>query len=804
MPEFEDKLDALQKRLDDLLKSQEFVQREIGQIKYEINVLRSVQQKRLNLSQADSQIKTETTAEYPPPKQNINESVNEKRDSQDPQIPPLNFPKAETDQSITPEIFSSNYAPHKVSKSNLERFIGENLISKIGILVLIIGVAIGAKYAIDNNLINPLTRIIIGYVFGLGLIGFAYKLREKYLNFSAVLLSGAMAILYFITFFAHSLYDIFNQPTAFFLMLIFTVFTVGAAISYSRQVIANIGLVGAYAIPFLLSNNSGNITFLLTYIAIINLGILVISVKKYWKSLFYLSFIFTWLTFSGWYIFQYRTAGHFNLALLFLTINFFTFYLTFILYKILAHQSVALENLSLIFANSFIFFGIGYSILDNREGFENYLGLFTVGNAVIHFVFAFTISRLKKVSADLIYLLSALVLIFLTIAVPVQLDGQLVTLLWTTEAAILFWIGRTKRIPLYEKFSLFVMLFSVLSLVVDWQQTFYYSTAQEIIKNNRPFFNGIFLTSLIFVIAFGFIFAVNRDKNYESSVKNELRKALPYLVAGIGLVVLYNAIRMEISNYFELQYLLSESAVSQPTLSGGKIFNDDLKIFNFLWQLNFTMLFLSVLALINNKKFKHQITAAVTMMLGIITLAVFLTAGLYYLGDLRRSFLEPVYAEIYNYGYIYIFIRYICYAFVAGFLFSFYKTVMEDYFGKTFSQIGFIFDFVLHISLILIFTGELVTWSEIFGYKDTYKLITSIFWGIYALGLIGIGIYQKKKYLRIGAMVLFAVTLVKLFFYDIAELGTISKTVVFVSLGIFLLIASFLYNKYKTLIFETG
>jgi uncharacterized membrane protein len=47
---------------------------------------------------------------------------------------------------------------------------------------------------------------------------------------------------------------------------------------------------------------------------------------------------------------------------------------------------------------------------------------------------------------------------------------------------------------------------------------------------------------------------------------------------------------------------------------------------------------------------------------------------------------------------------------------------------------------------------------------------------------------------------LFAVTLLKLFFYDISYLDTISKTIVFVSLGILLLIISFLYNKYKNLI----
>ena len=83
---------------------------------------------------------------------------------------------------------------------NIEKIIGENLISKIGIAILVLGVAIGTKYAIEHELISPLTRIILGYLVGLGLLGFAMKLKKKYDNFSAVLLSGAMAILYFITF----------------------------------------------------------------------------------------------------------------------------------------------------------------------------------------------------------------------------------------------------------------------------------------------------------------------------------------------------------------------------------------------------------------------------------------------------------------------------------------------------------------------------------------------------------------------------------------------------------------------------
>ena len=68
-------------------------------------------------------------------------------------------------------------SPHV--RTNIEKFIGENLINKIGIVILVIGVGIGAKYAIDHDLISPLTRIILGYILGLGLMGFAIRLKKQ-------------------------------------------------------------------------------------------------------------------------------------------------------------------------------------------------------------------------------------------------------------------------------------------------------------------------------------------------------------------------------------------------------------------------------------------------------------------------------------------------------------------------------------------------------------------------------------------------------------------------------------------------
>ncbi|HQU61027.1 MAG TPA: DUF2339 domain-containing protein, partial [Saprospiraceae bacterium] len=99
-------------------------------------------------------------------------------------------------------------------------------------------------------------------------------------------------------------------------------------------------------------------------------------------------------------------------------------------------------------------------------------------------------------------------------------------------------------------------------------------------------------------------------------------------------------------------------------------------------------------------------------------------------------------------------------------------------------------------------SSELIHWMDFFDSAQSYKLGLSILWGVIALLFIAVGIWKNKKHLRIGAIVLFSITLIKLFFYDISNLSTIAKTIVLVSLGILLLAISFLYNKYKQQILD--
>jgi len=673
---------------------------------------------------------------------------------------------------------------------NIEKIIGENLISKIGIAILVLGVAIGTKYAIEHELISPLTRIILGYLVGLGLLGFAIKLKKNYDNFSAVLLSGAMAILYFITFAAYNFFGLIPQTLTFVLMVVFTVFTVLASLNYNKQVIAHIGLVGAYAVPFLLSDGSGKVVVLFTYMAIINIGILVLAFRKYWKSLNYMAFALTWMIFVSWYLSSYQSDKHFTIASLFLCVFFVSFYITFLAYKVVQKEKFDSRDILLILANSFIFYGTGYALLDSLQTGNRFLGLFTLGNAILHFGVSTLIYRQKLGDRNLFFLVSGLVLVFIAIAIPVQLDGNWVTLLWAGEAALLFWIGRTKKVAVYEGISYGLMILASLSLFQDWVASSNYFTGVPV-STELPFINIQFLSSLLFMGAFGFIIKLSRNNNFSSVliIQKDLLDNILNLIQSLLLFILYVTFFNEIASGFDQAYI--KTAVY-------RVHDYSIISFKTIWLINYSLFFTSLLCFVNLKWVKNNSFGRTALMFTGFAVLIFLTVGLLTLSNLRDSYLRPDESNHYTSTVFNLIIRYLSFGFVA---LAFLTQNMFLKGNSVDSRLKKPITIVLHATILWILSSELINWMDISGLSGSYKLGITILWGVYSLAMIALGIWKKNKDLRISAIVLFGVTLAKLFLYDIASLNTISKTIVLVMLGILLLIISFLYNKYKLLIF---
>jgi len=772
------KINELEQRIGNLLYRQSVVYNEIKQLENELAELK----RQSNFSSVSTANTVKTSVEQPieRPTETLAEKATEK--------PVITAPTAPKPQISAPKINLPK------QPSDLEKIIGESWINKIGILIVVIGVAIGAKYSIENELISPLTRIILGYLMGIGLLGFGIKLKPKFEGYSAVLVSGAISIFYFITYFAYSFYSLIPQVLAFVMMLIFTAFTVFTAIKYNRVVIAHIGLIGAYAVPFLLSSGSGRVDILFSYMLIINLGILFISIKKDWKSLHYSAFFFTWMIYGSWFAdksFDSGLQGYEALGLGFATAFFLVFYGVSLFNNIISKEKLDKVNIILILLNSFIYFGIGFGIFNGHSILDSYLGLFTLFNAVIHFAVLFFIKSKKLADSKLFYSTLAMVFTFITIAIPIQLDGNWVTLMWTAQGTILFWLGKTKKISIYEKISLPILGLAFLSFLEDWSR-YRYAVDLDI----HAFWNINFLTGVFAVLGYGFtVYLSIKHPDAEIEKFSPFNTIKSFYLPALLVLTAYLTFRNEIAYYFNYWYessSLKGKEISE--IDEYSLYNYDINVFKNIYLIAYSLVFFGGMALLNFYKFKSKILGVSSIVIGLLVLFAAQTYGLGELGDLRYSYINGHYSKYFDVSINYILVRYLLWG-AAGFtlwaIFKNAKTQLEN------TKFHIFLEVVIHISILNFLSNELVTWMDLAGYQDVFKLGLSILWSVYSLLLVGLGIFQKKKHLRIFALVLFGITLAKLFLYDISNLSTISKTIVLIILGLLLLIISFLYNKFK-------
>ncbi|HNQ00377.1 MAG TPA: DUF2339 domain-containing protein, partial [Bacteroidia bacterium] len=89
-------------------------------------------------------------------------------------------------------------------------------------------------------------------------------------------------------------------------------------------------------------------------------------------------------------------------------------------------------------------------------------------------------------------------------------------------------------------------------------------------------------------------------------------------------------------------------------------------------------------------------------------------------------------------------------------------------------------------------------------YKKTWKnqqqLSISFTWLAYSMLLMVIGIYRKRLNVRVLSIVLFGLTIAKVFFYDLSYLDTLHRIISFIGLGVILILVSYLYQRYKDVI----
>lgn len=643
---------------------------------------------------------------------------------------------------------------YATSETNFEKYIGENLFGKIGILIFIIGIGFFVKYAIDQNWINETARTLMGYAVGAGMLVLAERLHKRYHTFSSLLAGGAFGIYYLITAIAFHYYALFSHTIAFVILCITTIFMSAVSVLYDRKELAVTALVGGFIAPFIISTDSSSIISLQIYITILNIGMFCLAMYKKWAILPMVSFGFTYIILWG------TTAlGSFSdseAVTTYPTLFAFAtlFYVIFLLPVVFILRTqyggnTRLGLLGIITANSFMYLIYGDFLLQHFEASSDttaYLAFFIAAvNLAIHLYLRFRVEG----QDTLRNLMLGLAVTFASMGIPILFSAANVLMVWAAESVLLLWLFTKEKNRIYELASAVLLLLTLGALA-------YYRTTDTFIHDTGDslFFNGAFFVTTFVSIAY-YVVAVIMQFNKE--LFSDTKRLIAYtpcnaIVYALGFSILFLAFRDNF--HFHLEQPISEYAsllTANIMLLGG--------------------------ALILRKRFeisKNKLAYEISLYLAGILFAMTVWNYTDPEGLLLRWLMALVT------------IAYMAYCMRGQLL----VTSNQRNLHTEYSIISTLM--WLTLTRLLLITFNEVNFSTAF----------SLSLGIAAFILMCIGMRYHSKEIRIVSLAEFGIVIGKLILNDVWAMPSLGKIIVFISLGALLLILSFLYQKLKDALFN--
>lgn len=730
----EKELDEIKKRMDAFLKAQERIASDHVQSKENVSA-EAVE---------DTCIPPHAANEIPVPKKEL---LRKEEQLEAPQ-------GMMAENNVTSEIPVVTPSVRKQKKVNYEKFIGENLFGKIGILVFVIGVGFFVKYAIDKDWINETLRTVLGFLTGSALLVVAERLQKKYRTFSSLLAGGAFAVFYLTVAIAFHFYHLFPQTVAFIILIVITLFMSILSVLYDRRELAIISLVGGFLAPFIVSSGDGNYMVLFTYISILNLGMFGLSIYKKWGELPVIAFVFTYLVMGLFLLTGYSTGTAIISVHLFAFATLFYFIFLLPILSILRIEAIKKNRglLLVIITNNFIYLLLGILFLRNMELAFKSEGLLSLFIAIINLVLVIWLRMSKKDYKFLIYAMLGLVLTFVSITIPIQLDGNYITLFWAAEMVLLLWLYVKSKIWIYERATLVLMGLTLISYLMDVSAVILSSPSSDTI-----FLNSSFATSLFVGLAAG-AFALMMGHYRSLFSESRCLRYVPWnpVMLLTSAAILYYTFMAEFSLH-----------LAGATRSG--------------MMLVFTSAAILILSYAFKKRFPiEQCTIPYLAGLGVNVLIYAINIW----GDQWAHMSLPP-----------VLLRWLAAAFI---IVNLYYVARQYY-----TIIGLKIHFTVYLNVLALLLWLTMARSFLWqaGVED-FDAGFSVSLSIAGFVQMALGMRLHQKVLRIISLSTFGIVLLKLILKDLWAMPTIGKIIVFIILGLILLVLSFLYQKLKGVLFK--
>lgn len=658
---------------------------------------------------------------------------------------------------------------------DLEKFIGENLINKIGIAVLVLGIGLLLRYAIGKGLINETGQTLIGLGAGALLVFFAHRLHASFRAFSSVLVAGGIAVFYTTIAIAFHQYHLIGQVAAFTIMVAITGLAVALTLGYDRRELAVISLLGGFAAPFLVSTGEGNYKVLFTYLLILDAGMLVLASFKKWYVINVLSFLLTAVVMGAWSMSSYTdmdprpTWQAFGFAAAF----FVVFFAMNLRYNLRHRQAFTVLDHALLLVNTAFFYAVGLHFLSDLS--MRVTGLFTALLGLHYLGFALLFHRREGIPQPLKLLLIGLVLTFISLAVPVQFEGSRITLFWAAEAVLLLWFAQRTGLRLIERASVLVSLLMVVSLLMDLSDVY----GGWPVKELRVLLNSGWITGMAAVASLVITSRLLRPSEGSEQVLPLVQRrhwrAITILLA-VGALYL--------TNFLELQHQLGR-------LLNGSVMHQAL--------MAYTLAFALVLGqLVRRVPAAYGRTVAVVLLLcGLVFITGTYAQARNALWLLFNTADGRGFVPLHATALLLMVLAVVRVALLARALLPRPSSIWTLYLWAASAYIVVLASQELDVAMVLGMGGD--------GHLDGARRVGyPILWGMGSFAFMWYGMSTRLRTMRIIALGLFALTLVKLFFFDLGALSEGGRVAAFIVLGALLLVVSFMYQRLKGLFIDDG
>jgi uncharacterized membrane protein len=384
-------------------------------------------------------------------------------------LPPASRPR--TSGSVlgsNPDSLRIHRSAGDSAQENLESRIGSHWLNRIGISAVLIGVSYFLKYAFDNNWIGPAGRVTIGLLAGIAIVVWSERFRSRgYQVFSYSLKAVGVGVLYLSLWAAFQVYSLVPGGVAFVAMLIVTAATATLALSQNAEILAAFALAGGFITPVLLSTGQNCELALFSYVALLDMAVLVMVAFKPWRRMLILSFIATLMLYVGWDG-EFYNHGELNLTLGFATLFFAIFAVASLVARPPENEGIVFAAVPfvLIFANAIVYFLQIYAMFDEVSKAKTAWFALALAGVYIYLSWRSEVRFGNSGAGHRLTLLHlALAIGFITVAIPIRLDAHWITIGWIVESAVLLWVADRIHSELLNAFVIGALALGVARLL---------------------------------------------------------------------------------------------------------------------------------------------------------------------------------------------------------------------------------------------------------------------------------------------------------------------------------------------------